>query len=187
MPKRQVLSLILALAFAEVCGADVITFTDGKAWASAVDDQFHTITFTELGGQAFLSDQYADFGVLFPEPDDFVDDSPAFLNDGWGAKGFNPTITVDFAHDVHWVAIDYPGAMIIRLYHDGVLFSSTPFPSGHAFAGVISTDPVDRVVFLDPLGSVAIDDLHIPLIPAPTTLWVVGLAAAAMGRRRPHH
>ena len=179
-----VCAMPLAITFSAL--SDAAVYWDEASWVDAVDNDAHHITFTELDGFAFLDDQYLDVGITFPESNDFVDDSGAFQQDGWGAKGFDATLTVDFVADVHHVAIYYPGGMRIDLYHDGVLVEEVvDIFGGYAFAGVVSDKPFDRVVFFDAGdGAVAIDDLYIPQIPAPPIAAVFLLALVRAPRRR---
>ena len=183
---RCAVPMIAALALAGPACADVEFFTDQDAWSQAIGGDFTTITFADIGQIVFLDEQYAHLGIHFPEPNDFVDDSSAFLNDLWGANGFDATITVDFDVDVNWVGIHYPGDADFHLYRDGQLIGQVNLtPSGFAFGGVVSTEPFDRAVFFDPLGDVAIDDLHIPVIPGPgSAVVLVGAVLFGASRRR---
>ena len=152
--------LTSALVIARCVHADVAVLHDMASWSAAIDDRFHTITFTEIGAFAFLDDQYADFDIAFPETNDQVFDSPDSpgLRDFWGVYAFDFTITIDFAMDAHWIAFDYGSvADFIRLYNDGELIEEAF--GGIAFTGIVSDAPFDRVVFVNP----SMDDLHVPI------------------------
>ena len=182
---RSIVVFALLSLFSIPCYATEV-FLDFDSWSTAVNDEFHTVTFTELGGFAFLDDQYAGLGITFPESNDHIaGPAMAFQHDGWGGGGFDATFTVDFAADVNFVAIHYPGGMRVRLWRDGVQIEEiNGLANGFTFVGLISSEPFDRVVFFDPNGSVAIDDLHIALIPGPGTLGLLVLLPLGQGTRR---
>jgi hypothetical protein len=78
--------------------------------------------------------------------------------------------------------------MQIQLYWQGELtYTSSDFLHVGAgfFAGLISSEPFDAAILLDPMGAVFIDDLHFgPPIPAPGVMAMMTLLACARTRKR---
>ncbi len=148
--------------------ADVLEFTDKDEWIKAVGE-FTTIDFTGFPEGTFITDQYADLGVLFTDGYDIIQFSPTgYPNDKWGLDG-NDTIQLVFHTAQGYMAVDFPGAMQIDLFAAGNLIYSAVFIPGGVgnFAGVVSTELFDSALLSDPLISgVHIDDLHFG-VPAP--------------------
>lgn len=150
--------------------AGFIEFTARTEWEAAVG-AFTTIGFTGFPDGTFITDQYAELGVLFLDGDDNTFHSGIFLNDDWGLDG-NASIHLLFDEPMAYIGVDFPGTMQMQLYNAGqlILTSSEFGGSGTGFfAGVLSSQLFDEVVINDWAGTeVSIDDLHFgPPIPAP--------------------
>ncbi len=166
-----------------VCGG-LIEFTDKEEWIAAVG-RFTTIDFTGFPDGTFITDQYADLGILFTDGNDniFLNDG-AFPNDGAGLDG-NGDISVAFDTPQAWIGVDFPGFLTIELYTEGRLFFTSNLWGGGVgnFLGLISSELFDAAVLIDPLDQAAIDDLHFG-VPAPSALWLLAVAALLPRRRR---
>ncbi len=175
------LTLMLVSASAR---AGVQEFTDKDEWIDAVG-KFTTIDFTGFPEGTWITDQYADLGVLFTDGNDTIQESEVFV-DGHGLRG-SDTITIAFDSPQAYIAVDYPGAMKIELFSEGrLIYTSSNFGGGGAgnFAGILSPDLFDGALLYDwVLGSVFVDDLHFG-VPAPGTLALLALGAFCTRRRR---
>ena len=174
-----------AIPLALPVSAGVIEFTDKDEWIDAVG-QFTTIDFTGFPEGTFITDQYADLGVLFTDGNDTISVNDGFLNDGSGLRG-SDTITIAFDSPQAYIAVDYPGGMKIELFSQGrLIYTSSDFGLGGAgnFAGLLSTDLFDGALLYDWIaGSVFIDDLHFG-VPASGALPLLALGALTQRRRR---
>ncbi|MCH8150741.1 MAG: hypothetical protein IH830_00025 [Planctomycetes bacterium] len=172
----------------QALGGFVEEFTDKAEWISAVG-RFTTIDFTGFPDGTFITDQYADLGILFTDGNDniFLSDN-AFPNDGAGlfGGGFTP-IAVSFDTPQAWIAVDFPGAVQFELFREGeLIYTSSLFGGGGVgfFAGLVSSELFDAAVILDPDDqSVFIDDLHFG-VPAPGAIALLALASLFSTRRR---
>ncbi len=166
------------------CGGFVEEFTDKDSWIAAVGD-FTTIDFTGFPDGTFITDQYADLGILFTDGDETIHMSASYINDGWGLRG-NGIITVAFDSPQAWIGVDFPGLLSIELFSGGRLFYTSSIAGGGGagfFLGLISSELFDAAVLIDPFGLDAeIDDLHFG-VPAPGALWLLALAALLPRRR----
>ncbi len=91
------LGLLAAVLGAEPARGGFIEFlNDRDGWIDAAGS-FTTIHFNELPRHTFVTDQYADLGVLFTDGDDQIDrgGAPPWMNDGWGLDG-NGDINIVF-------------------------------------------------------------------------------------------
>jgi hypothetical protein len=164
--------------------AGVQEFTDKDEWIDAVGE-FTTIDFTGFPEGTFITDQYADLGVLFTDRNDTISVNDGFLNDGSGLRG-SDTITVAFDSPEAYIGVDFPGDIQIDLFAAGKLIYSAVFIAGGVgnFAGVLSTELFDSALLSDPsVGGVHIDDLHFG-VPAPGALALLALGALSTRRRR---
>ena len=174
---RQNERLLVALALLSAQPAvhsDVLEFHDKDAWIAAVGE-FTTIDFTGLPGGTRITDQYADFGVLFTDPTDFVVccGGPSFPNDGAGLAG-NNGIELEFDSPQAWIATDHPGRLAFALFSNGeLIFTSGRFGGGGVgfSGGLISSQLFDTAVIFDPFfNNVTLDDLHFGVPACPTDL-----------------
>ena len=161
-------------------------FGDKDEWIDAVGE-FTTIDFTGFPNGTFITDQYADLGIIFTDGDDSIRFSPTvFPNDEWGLDG-NGDISVVFDTPQLWIGADFPGILRIELYRAGrVFYVSNDYGVGVGlFVGLVSTQPFDAAVLIDAAGEAAIDDLHFgPPAAAPGTLALLALGALPRRRRR---
>ncbi|MCH8153145.1 MAG: hypothetical protein IH830_12340 [Planctomycetes bacterium] len=168
--------------------AGVIELIDREEWFSLVGPVI-TLDFTGFAPGTFITDQYADLGVLFTDGNDSIFPSePAFPNDGWGLDG-NGNISVAFDSPQAWIGLDFPGFLSIELYSEGRLFFTSNLSGGAGvgnFLGLISSQLFDAAVVVEgaPGFEAEIDDLHFG-VPAPGALWLLGLSALRPRRRRP--
>ncbi|MHC4220481.1 MAG: hypothetical protein ACYSU7_18730 [Planctomycetota bacterium] len=174
---RRISTILIAtggalLATGAVHG-DVIEFGDKDEWIAAVGP-FTTIDFTEYPGGTVVTDQYVNVGALFTDGNDVIHSSPTgYLNDGRGLDG-NGDVDVSFDTPQHWLALDFPGILYVRLYCQGELIATTnAWGSGGVgfFFGFLSVEPFDAVRIIDPIGNAGfIDDLHFGPRPCPADL-----------------
>ena len=190
MRLRHTIGLIAAAMLAwvgngQVSGGFVEEFTNKDEWISAVG-QFTTIGFTGFPNGTFITDQYADLGILFTDGNVFIHMSGSHVNDGWGLGG-NEAIHLSFLTPQAWIAVDFPGAVKFELFSGGdLIYASSNFGGGGVglFAGLLSTDLFDAALIYDwGDDQVFIDDLHFG-VPAPGALWLLAVAALSPRRRR---
>ena len=184
------MAVVLSAGFGDrvaVCG--VIEYFDRAKWEAAVGD-FTTLGFTGFPEGTFITDQYADLGILFVGGGENINlQDDIFPNDGAGLNSDFVDIVMEFATPQFWIGADFPGIIRIDLYNEGELFySSIDFggPPIGAFGGLLSSDPFDMAVILNPVDlAVFIDDLFFgPHIPAPGALWLLAVSALCARRRR---
>ena len=164
----------------------VIEFTDKDEWIAAVG-RFTTIDFTGFPDGTFITDQYADLGVLFTDGADVIRFAPnAFPNDEWGLDG-NQQIDLLFDTPQAYIAVDFPGFLMIELFSGGeLIYTSGLLGIGGVgnFGGLISSELFDAAAIFDPFDdNVAIDDLHFG-VPAPGAVWILALVGVYATRRR---
>ncbi len=170
----------------QALGGFVEEFTDKDEWIAAVGD-FTTIGFTGFPVGTFITDQYADLGILFTDGNDSISpfDPITYPEDGWGLDG-NGNISVAFDTPQAWIGVDYPGFLSIELYSEGRLFFTSNLWGGGVgnFLGLVSSELFDAAVLVEsaPGSEAAIDDLHFG-VPAPGARWLLGLAALFPRRR----
>ena len=180
------MALGLSAGFGDrVAVGGVIEYVDRAKWEAAVGD-FTTIDFTGFPGGTFITDQYADLGILFTDGNDSIAFAGSFINDGVGLDG-NGNISVSFDTPQAWIGVDFPGFLSIELYSEGRLFFTSNLWGGGVgnFLGLISSDLFDAAVLLEgaPGLEADIDDLHFG-VPTPGALWLLALAALFSRRRR---
>ncbi len=171
----------------EALGGFVEEFTDKDQWIAAVGD-FTTIGFTGFPDGTFITEQYADLGILFTGGGENIFFNDGFLNDGVGLdSGFFTDIVMEFDTPQLWIAVDFPGTVQFELFSAGeLIYTSTAFGGGGVgfFAGLVSTESFDMAVILDPSGGNSdIDDLHFG-VPSPGGIALLALASLFFTRRR---
>jgi hypothetical protein len=184
-----VLTTFLAALCAPKVNADIVEYRDKGEWEAAAGS-FSTADFTGFPDNTPIDEQYAYLGVHFVDGYDFVILDPeytTFLNDGAGLDG-NQLIDLVFDVPRSSIAADFPGFLTIELcYQDELFYTSNEFGVGGVgnFGGLVSTEPFDRAVLIDPPGQVFLDDLHFgPPIPAPSALCIVSAVLLVARRRR---
>ncbi len=189
LPKTIGLMAVAIMAWpgnGEAVGGFVEEFTSKDEWIAAVG-RFTTIDFTGFPAGTFITDQYADLGVLFTDGNDSITccSKLTFPNDGAGLDG-NPDIHLSFDTPQAYIAVHFPGDVQIDLFSGDIFLHSSVFIAGGVgnFGGVISSQLFDTVVISDPsVGDVFIDDLHFG-VPAPPSLALLGLASLFSRRSR---
>ena len=189
MRLRHTIGLMAAAMLAwvgngQVSGGFVEEFTNKDEWIAAVGP-FTTIDFTGFPQGTFITDQYADLGILFTDGNDSIAFAGSFINDGVGLDG-NGNTSLIFDTPQAWIGVDFPGFLSIELYSEGRLFFTSNLWGGGVgnFLGLISSELFDAALLIDPLGRDAeIDDLHFG-VPAPGALWLIAVAALLPRRRR---
>jgi hypothetical protein len=188
---RPAMLLTLALVpilSRSVASAEVTEFTEKAEWEAAAGE-FTTIDFTGFPNGTFLTNQFEDLGVLFTDGADVIRYSPvAFPNDDWGLDG-NEFIQLEFSQPMTSIAMDFPGAIVFRLFSEGTqIYESSMFGGVGTglFGGLVSTEAFDGVIVIDPADDdVNADDLHFgPPIPAPGALALAGVVLFPARRRR---
>jgi len=169
--------------------AEVVSYTARSTWEAIVSG-FSTISFLGFPDGTPIADQYAAQGLHFLGFNQIFGPTIGYQNDLWGLFGPNG-VRFTFDNPQNWIAVDYPGAVAFRLYHDGELMYSSPFfqPGGLGnFAGLVSDTPFDEVYILKPIPSqtsIFIDDLHWgSAVPAPAGLTLLLFTAVHLRRRR---
>lgn len=183
---RAGVALAVALCAAGTSFGQLSKFNDRAAFGAAVGS--HTIIdFDDAVDMTALLVRYADFGVVFPDPNDMILSDPAFMSDGRGVAG-NGRIEITFDEPQHAIAVDFPGALRIDLYQGTThIGESVDFGRSGAglFGGLASDVPFDGVVLSDWVDDfVAIDSLQFSTAPDPATLTLLGLGLAMRARRR---
>ena len=173
----------LALVGVRSTHGGVEEFTNRSAWETAVGP-FTTVDFTGFGAGTFITDQYADLGILFTDGNDSISFTPSFVNDGVGLDG-NGDISLWFENPQAWIGVDFPGFLTIELFIGETLIHMAEFGFGGTgnFGGLISISRFDKAVLIDPGSEAAIDDLHFG-VPATGSLALFGVAALIRRRRR---
>ncbi len=176
---RQAVAAVLLTQVAPVA-AGVVEFDDKQAWFGAVGS-VTTIDFTGFPGGTYVTDQYADLGVLFTDGFDVISCcGTTWPNDGAGLLG-GSSVSLSFTTPQSWIALDYRGAMI-SLFSAGELLHVGQFPG--SFAGLISSQTFDAVLIEGPPdGNVTFDDLYFG-VPAPGAAWLLAALLLAPTRRR---
>lgn len=158
-----------------------------QAWMQTAAP-FTTIDFTGFAENTIITNQYQSAGLTFTDGTDRVNLNDSFPNDGSGLYGAIDSIHLAFAQPTYSIAVDFPGSLRIALYWQGaVTYTSPDFVNGGTgfFAGLISDQPFDAAIIIDPTGGVFIDDLFFgPPIPAPATFAAMLLAALVPHSRR---
>ena len=167
--------LALTIMLSSLGRADVVEYPDFfEPWEAAAP-QFVTLDFTglDIPGVLSVTNQYAQFGVYFPDWNEVVVESGSFVNDGWGVRGYVfPPGEIHLVFDVprNAIAIHFPGCIFMDLYLDGQLVhteSGECAQEQQGFVGIISDDPFDEVWLSEAPGSPFVDDIYVgvPYIP----------------------
>lgn len=168
--------------------ASVTQTTNFATWQAMTRETYTTIDFTGFRSMTVITTQYLDAGVVFTSPMSIVDTGASYTLDGHGLINFSAFIAAEFDTPQHWVGIHhYSGARAYLYYQGTLIYESlgTTGPPG-SFAGFVSTQPFDKVVFENSgVHLMAIDNLYFGhSIPAPGALAVFTLALFAPRRRR---
>jgi len=166
MKARVAKALGCVLFSMSMAAADVVVLQDKDDWFALVDTA-ETIDFTGFPDGTPITTQYAGHGIVFTDQNDFVDFRKSiYPNDGVGLYGGSAEgrchVESDFRAPQFWFAVEYPGTLVVRLYHgDNQLYESRELGERGPgnFLGLVSDEPFDRLE-LDGAGHVTIDDLH---------------------------
>ena len=160
-----------AIVVASPVYGGVQDFIDKEEWIKAVGE-FTTVDFTGFDVGTFITDQYADLGILFTDGNDSIQHTASYVNDGAGLDG-NGNIRVTFDTPQLWIGVDFPGYLDIELYYQGKLLHTGIFGfGGHGnFGGILSDQPFDAAVLIDPAGEAEIDDVHFGPPRSDTCPW----------------
>lgn len=167
----------------------LIEFEDKAAWLAAVGS-FQTVDFTEFPVNTFVTNHYANLGVLFTDGDDIISccDDIVYPEDGAGLDG-NGNITLFFDTPQAWIAADFAGRLVIELYSEAKLIYTTEiFAIGGGFGnfgGVKSTEHFDMAILMDVPAEfeAEIDNLYFG-VPSPSALALLGFGALRCQRQR---
>jgi len=176
---------MMALMSAMPARAAVVEYTSKAQWQSAAG-AYTTIQFNELPNGTWITDQYDHVGALFTDGSDQVFfNQNGFPNDGYGLNAAFDETTIEFTQSIFTIAADCPGGLRFTLFYRGVqTYLSSPFSGDpFAFAGLVSDQPFDKVLIMDPSGGTFVDDLYFgPPIPG-SGAWAV-VACFVLGGRR---
>ncbi len=190
---RATLAILWSCAMTGSAQASFAWFNNNFAgWQSAAGE-FNTCDFAAYPTNTFITDQYADLGVLFTNPGPNVvhaNDFAGFPLDGHGIDG-NCGIELTFLQPTYSVGAHGPGLWTYDVYAGNTLLYSSPghAPSLNGFAGFVSTVPFDRVVFWGLIppnceDDVYIDNIYFSTVPAPAASIFVVMGLVAGKRRR---
>jgi hypothetical protein len=190
---RQIRAILTTTcALATRAQASVVEFTSFTDWEQAAG-LYTSIGFDEVPPNTFLSDQYADLGINFPDGNDVAIccSFETFPFDGAGVD-CNPDTLVEFAQPMNAIGMQHLGIAQIQLFLDRTMVYESrtfiDFGNPGEFAGIISEQPFDSALLLDPIASpLFFDNLHFgPPIPAPAALSLLALAGLRRSRLRHH-
>lgn len=188
----------VALSLVTLCGpaahAGVTWFEeDFSGWQSAAG-AYTPLTFTEFAHNTFITDQYADKGVLFTDSDpNVVWNIDEFLLDQHGINGLEtveltfaqPTLALGAYGPGYWQVILYSGTTEVY-WNDHLSLGDT------GFAGLVSTVAFDRAVFFGAPPSpipdfIYFDNFYFTSVPGPGGACVLLTSFCVRGDRRRRH
>lgn len=157
-----------ALAGQPAAGIVVEVEDDRDGWFAAAGP-VTTIGFAKFPDATPITDQYAELGVVFLDPDNTVVccGTDIFPQDGAGLDG-NAFIHLEFLWPQRWIAADFPGELQFELFFEGSsLYESTGLGIGGVgnFGGLLSTVAFDEVIITNRVDQVTLDDLHFGGLP----------------------
>lgn len=171
-----------ALGTASSSFAALQVFYNKAAWEQAVGS-WTTVDFVQPRS-VFLTDQYADQGLLFPLGDAIAGQGRGPSGDGWALFGASPdyNATLQFTTPRQWFALEQSGDSQFSVsIGDVVIGSALAFPP---FTGIISDTPFDRVFIFD---GIQVDNVYFGGVPTPSAFVVpVSSVMLARSRRRSH-
>jgi len=186
----QLGAVFVACALAHGAAAAIVVTNDAADWASQTGP-FTTLGFTELAQGEFLTDQYAELGVMFTGTAVGWFSETAFPTDNHGIYGWtSKVVEAQFAAPITELAVEFAsGNFWVLLYLGDDFVDKTPVMSQFfdgPFVGIVSEMPFDRVEMLAPgVGVTLIDNIHFGApIPAPGAVALIALVGFAGQRRR---
>ncbi|MEM8757351.1 MAG: hypothetical protein AAGF47_06180 [Planctomycetota bacterium] len=149
----------------------------------------------------FLSDEFADLGVRWTDPDSLLETDFFFPDqvtvDGNGSTDGDQESVIAFDLPQTAFAVQFSGDIAVQLFRDGVAISdlveiqeTSEFPTIiRSIAGIVSDEPFDEIVLSrnSPFGSPAFyQEIFVQnLVPSPSAAVMLGLGiAGGLSRRR---
>ena len=180
-----------AAALASFAHADLTTFTNFGLWQSQTPS-YTNLGFTEFPQWTYITDQYADQGVVItaeaPPVVLFLDTFPI---DSTGIFSQGSWIDFNFSEVQKSFAMHGVGTWKLEFYLDGTFVGTTGWvPNAgqlpnQTFAGGMSSIGFDRVRLVDwSPPSLSVDNFYFSAIPGPQGLAAFGIALAVRSRRR---
>jgi hypothetical protein len=187
------LVVVIGLAASHSAHADFQFFDNTfDDWTSTSGD-FATCSFSEFPQNTFITDQYADLGVLFTGIFGNVVklSETGFPLDGHGIDG-NCGIELTFDNPTYAVGAHGPGVWYFQAFLGNLLVYQSPYQSSGVggFSGFVSSLPFDRVRLMGPplfppdCYDVYVDNIYFASVPGPAGIAVFALGALGRGRRR---
>jgi len=183
--------LLLAIAVSAPANGNFTKFTNFGAWQSQTPS-YTELDFTEFPQWTFITDQYADQGVVitaeappvvffagtFP-----IDNTGIFSQGNWIDFTFSEVQRSFALHGVSsWKLDFYLGSQFIG--STGVVSNPAQLPA-QTFAGGVSATGFDRVRLVDwSPNSLSVDNFYFSTIPGPPGLAAFAMALATGRRRR---
>ncbi len=182
---------ISAAALASFAHADLTTFTNFGLWQSQTPS-YTNLGFTEFPQWTFITDQYADQGVVITaEAPPVVFFAGTFPIDNTGIFSQGSWIDFNFSEVQKSFAMHGVGAWKLEFYLGSQFLGATGVVSNPAqlpeqtFAGGVSSTGFDRVRLVDfTPNSLSVDNFYFSTIPGPSGLAAFGIALAVRSRRR---
>lgn len=190
-------SIVIIAVSAAACihaaaGADVTVYTNKSQWQAAAGSSTF-IGFTGYPSDTIITNQYAAQGLLFTDGNDFIQNSPSWI-DGSGllstefTSPYGGRARLSFSQSRRDIAVEFPGTVVIELYAGGQLtFTSTYYNGAFTpFVGLHSSTPFDTAILYDGFDPVlAIDNIYFgPAVPAPSVITLFAAGALTPRRRR---
>jgi len=187
MMRITVATITLALACASAQASLVLT-TNKDEWLDAAAP-VTALDFTDLALFEFVTDQYADLGVMFFGTAIGHTGMSLYPSDGHGILGWtHQLIEMEFDAPRTRFAIELgSGSMVMTFYLGGAEVGIANVSNATSlFWGAVLESTFDRVTLEDQgLGFTAIDNLYFGApIPAPGALALVAFAGLVSRRRR---
>lgn len=188
-------SIIAAFAVAFITTpsvADISIYNSKPDWQSAAGS-YTFIGFTGFATNTFITNQYADQGVVFTDGNDHIRNSPGYLD---GSALISTEFISPYGGRIHLafdgarssMALEYRGSILVELYMHGRLLDTTVMYSAAftPFVGLTSTASFDSAIVYDGDDEVVVvDNLYFgPTVPAPGSIVLLWVAAFTARHRR---
>jgi hypothetical protein len=185
------LPLLSAFTISSSAHGNFTKFTNFAAW-QAQTPGYTELGFTEFPQWTFITDQYAEQGVVITaEAPPVVFFAGTFPIDNTGIFSQGSWIDFNFSEVQKSFAMHGVGAWKLEFYLGSQFLGTTGVVSNPAqlpeqtFAGGVSSTGFDRVRLVDfTPNSLSVDNFYFSTIPGPSGLAAFGIALAVRGRRR---